>query len=92
VRERPSDLSAAARARWLAELAEALAQAQRLAWHLADALGEGSGAMDLYVHIEEAISEVQSLRLGSFRQLPGKEDPEWMNSSPWPRNSGASSD
>lgn len=88
MRERPSDLSAAARARWLAELAEALGEAQRLTWRLGQCVQDSSGAMELYGRIEDAISEVQSLRHGTFRPLPGEEYPDWMDLSPWPKNDG----
>ena len=91
MRERPSDLSAAARASWLAALAKALGEAQRLTWRLGEIMPDGVDAMELYGRIEETIGDVQSLRHGTFRPLPGGEDPDWMNLSPWPRNRGSGS-
>ena len=78
-----ADESAAARARWLAELAEALLRAQDLSWRFGQAVGQSPEAMDLYARIEAVRGEVRSLQL---RPVPGRDeenDPEWTNRSPW---------
>ena len=85
-----ADESAAARARWLAELAEALLRAQDLSWRFGQAVGQSPEAMDLYARLESVRGEVRSLQL---RPVPGggaETDPEWMNKSPWcsPWNEG----
>jgi hypothetical protein len=82
VRRLPREASAAERARWLAELAAVLAEAQVVAWGLGTAGGHAE-AMELYSEIELAIAEVQSLRLGGRLERPGEVDPEWRKNLPW---------
>ena len=80
--EVPSVESAAARARWLAELADALEQAL----HVVNQLGVEQGrieAIDVAARIEAARYEVQRLR--RLRSSGGGEEtgPEWMKNIPW---------
>jgi len=82
VRRVPIEASAAQRARWLGELAEALMDAQHLTWRIGSATANPE-AMELYGRIEAAFSEVQALRLGR-RTFPNHEhDPEWTDILPW---------
>ena len=73
--------SAAARTRWLAELSQALADAQALLWGLG-AAGFSPEALSLYGQIEAALAEVRSLKLQENRranQLP------WLaDATSWP--------
>jgi hypothetical protein len=82
VRRVPSEASAIERARWLANLAQALGDAQMLAWELGTARGD-SEAMQLYGRIESAVAEVQSLRLGGRMTSRQEHDPEWTHIVPW---------
>lgn len=78
----PNEGPAAARARWLAELADALDEAQRLMKEL----GVDDGrieAHDLCARIEAARVEVETIRLR--RSSGGGQDfgPEWTKNIPW---------
>ncbi len=79
-------MTAAARARWLAELEAALDEAQKLICSRGLGPGCGPAAMGLYVRIEAARLEVRALRLRS-RRIPGDEiDPKRTEQLPWKRN------
>jgi len=78
----PNADSAAQRARWLAELAEALNEARRVVKQLA--IEEiRFDALEVAAQIEAARFEVQSLRLR--RSIGGRQDfgPEWSEDIPW---------
>jgi hypothetical protein len=76
--DRGSDqASSADRARWLAELAEAIDQAQRVAWALGIAEGDDTEARELYGRLESARAEVESLRHGRWSPRPTEFDREW---------------
>lgn len=77
LRRTPSEVSASERARWLAELADALEQAQHVAWDLGIREDSSLEAMELYGRLEAARAEVQSLRLGRFHAGPENKGPEW---------------
>jgi hypothetical protein len=62
------------RARWLEELAEAIAQAQRLTWRLGVLEGDSEEARSLYAQLESALAEVESLRFGDWAEV----DPKWI--------------
>lgn len=62
VRRVPSEAPARERATWLAELSQALIEAQRLTWDLGFHRGNWE-AMELYERIEAALADVQVLRL-----------------------------
>ncbi|MFL6752191.1 MAG: hypothetical protein ACJ8FL_03055 [Sphingomicrobium sp.] len=70
-------MTATERARWLAELAAALEQAQQLAWSLGLDEDSSPEAMELYGRLEAARAEVQALRLGRFRVAPDNSAPDW---------------
>ncbi len=70
--------AASDRARWLAELAAAIARAQDLAWRLGYAEGESAEARDLYRQLEAARLELGSLRRGGWDRSPVDVCPKWM--------------
>lgn len=78
----PNAGSTAQRARWLAELADALNEARRVVKELA-AEQSRFDAIELAAQIEAARFEVQSLRLK--RVTGGGQDfgPEWSKDIPW---------
>jgi hypothetical protein len=80
-----NDNSAAERARWLAELAEALDDARLLVKALGAARGE-IGPVELYARIEAVRLQVQAMRLR--RSYGGQREfgPEWINDIPWKRS------
>lgn len=79
----PSDEPAAERARCLADLSDALNDAHQLLIRLDLCPNRIPGARELYLRIEAARLEVQSLRLS--RSLTRRKDngPEWTESLPW---------
>jgi hypothetical protein len=79
----PTDQSAAKRAQWLAELADALNEARLLVENLEVAADYREIARELYFRIEAARLEIQSLRLSRSLQPRGDFDPEWSQSVPW---------
>jgi hypothetical protein len=81
----PTEVSAAERARWLAELAQVLRQAQDLASRLAVAQGRKSEALDVCARLEAAYAEVQSLRRSRMSQSAQFIDPNWSKHLPWDR-------
>lgn len=83
MRRDPTDESAAARARWLAELVDVLQQAQDVAWRFGAVTEQGSEAMDLYARLEAVRGEVRSLQLRAVPSRNGQIDPNWMSSLPW---------
>jgi hypothetical protein len=79
----PAEVAAAERARWLAELSDALTQARQLLITLDLDAERRLEARELHWRIEAARLEVQSLRLSrSVTQRPEK-TPEWTDSLPW---------
>jgi hypothetical protein len=81
----PVEESAAARALWLAQLEEALKDAQRVLEEMPLPTHEHSPAQDLHMRIQTARLEVQTLRLSRSLNPPGKVRPEWTETSPWSR-------
>lgn len=75
-------MSGADRARWLAELSEALDDAHALACQLG-AKSVSAELIDVYARIEAARVEVRSLRLGNGLRDGRDSGPEWTISSPW---------
>ena len=73
---------AAARARWMAELAAAIDGAQRVAWELGSSR-TSQAARDLYQQLEAARQELEALR-GVTSRIREELDP-WL-----PREDGAS--
>jgi hypothetical protein len=83
VRRVTSDVPSAERVRWLAELAEAIDQAQKVAWRIGVAEGDNAEAKELYGRLEAARVEVDALRRGSFRPAPHRTDPDWLKQLLW---------
>jgi hypothetical protein len=61
----------------LADLTQAIDEAQRLAWRISSD-GEHPEAMDLYVRLELARTEVESLRRSGWASVPRDCRPEWI--------------
>jgi hypothetical protein len=80
----PTEMPAADRARWLAELADALDQAQRILFELELPGSSAADALELCTRIEAARFEVQSLRLSRSTAARRKAGPDWTNLLPWP--------
>lgn len=76
-----TSLTAAERARWLAELALAVDQAQRLATEIAASEARRSEAGELHAQLEAIRVEVEMLRRG--RPEGDKIDPNWINLFGW---------
>lgn len=80
-----SEESAANRARWLAELADALDGAR----HLVKQLGADEGrlaAVELYARIEAVRIEVHMMRLKRSYGGGQEFDPKWSEDLPWKRS------
>lgn len=73
----PDQAGAADRARWLVELAEAIDQAQRVAWALGIAEGDDPDAKELYGRLESVRVEIESLRHGRWTRGSTEFDPCW---------------
>ena len=76
----PIEVSAADRARWLAELADALEQAERLVWSLGDLPSTNPEMIDLYGSLDAARAEVQALRVKRVATPPADLRPFWIKS------------
>jgi hypothetical protein len=81
----PTDVTAAQRARWLAEISDALEEAQKLIWRLGISGVRNVDAIDLSARLEAASAQVRSLRLGRANEFPENSNPEWSNRLPWDR-------
>jgi hypothetical protein len=79
----PTEVPAAERARWLAELSEALNEAHRLLTSMALPRDCQADARELYLRIEAARLEVESLRLSRSLNPRQQNNPERINSPPW---------
>ncbi len=77
------EVSPAERARWLAELAKAIDEAQKLAWRLGVKEGDSTEAKELYERLEAARIEVDALRRGGFHAARSQKFPEWLDLLPW---------
>jgi hypothetical protein len=69
----------AGRARWLAELALAVDQAQRLAWSLRVSEANVAEVEGLYRRLEAARIEIETLRRGATPARPTDLDPLWTS-------------
>lgn len=69
--------SASDKARWLAELARAIDEAQQVVWRLLREHGDNSRASELYGQLEAARQEVQQLQGGVARAARLEFGPEW---------------
>ena len=81
----PAEEPATERARWLAAVAEALNEAHSLLSQLDSSGAKRSEAAELYLRIEAARLEVQSLRLSRSLKRRDQFDPEWTDLQPWVR-------
>ena len=73
----PTCISVAERARWLAELAAAVDEAQVLLWRIGVLEGDDADATELYGRLECARAEIECLR--GVRELARESlDPQWM--------------
>jgi hypothetical protein len=81
----PTDVSAAERARWLAELAQALEKAQGLVTRLAVAGRRKSEVLDVCARLEAVRAEVQSLRRSRTSESVANIDLNWSKQLPWDR-------
>lgn len=78
----PTCISVAERARWLAELAAAVDEAQMLLWRMGVMEGDNADAKELYSRLECARTEIERLR--GVRELAHESiDPQWMKLFPW---------
>ena len=83
----PGEGAAARRARWLAELAEALEEARRLVKQLGAAQGQLE-SVELYARIEAIRLEIEAMRLGR-RYVPHEElNPKRSDIVPWQSRCG----
>ena len=79
----PTEVPAAERARWLAELSEALDEAQRLLAGLDRGGGPEVHVRELHLRIEAARLEISSLRLSRSLNPRKGNDPERIELAPW---------
>ena len=78
----------AERARWLAELADAIDQAQRLLWTLAGSDQTSAETRALYGQLEAVRSEIECLRRGASAQDDEQLDDidSWLRSLQWDKD------
>ena len=76
-----SERNAVSRAHWLAELADAIESAQKLAWQLGTSTQPSGEARKLYGRLEAARIEVESMR-GVSAGTPVMA-PAWLDSLGW---------
>lgn len=77
--------AATERSRWLAELAQAVDQAQRLARTLGHSESNCAQAKELYGRLESVRIEVEALRRGTWVTRSIEIDPLRTNLFPWNR-------
>jgi hypothetical protein len=82
----PGEEPAVERARWLAELSKALDDAERTLWRLLVNPAESPVAMELYLRIEAARREVESLRVRPNHPHADQSGPLWTKQDPWGRS------
>jgi hypothetical protein len=76
----PDQVVALERARWLAELTQAIAEAQKLAWRLGVAEGDSEEARELYARLEAVRNEVDALRFDGWSSVRREIDTAWLES------------
>jgi hypothetical protein len=76
-------VTAAERARWLAELSQALDDAQTLLWRLDPERLRDVDALDLSARLEAARAHIRSIRLQPIDQVADKPRLEWTCPHPW---------
>lgn len=75
--------TAVERSRWLAELAEAVEEALRLARALGVAEGDRARADEIRVRLERVRIEIDALRRGAWGTRPIEIDPLWTRLLGW---------
>jgi len=83
---RSSEIIASARARWLAELAAALEEAQRFATLLGNEQPESDELGIIRARIKAVRAELESLRRAGLGELRREVNPEWTNLAKWRGN------
>ena len=73
----------AERARWLAELAQAVDQAQRHAWSLEVSQASVAEVDGLYRRLEAARIDIEALRRGTWPTRQSDPDPLWTSLLDW---------
>lgn len=81
----PTNLTAASRAQWLAELSQTLKDAQRLLCDLARTDAAKGDILELSARLEIALAETRVLQFGSLTEEPRDLQPKWSNLLPWDR-------
>ena len=74
--------TAAFRAQWLAQLADAIENAQSLAWQLGAQERTSAEARRLYGRLEEVRLELDSIR-GIVGPVTGRMEPGWLQKLGW---------
>ena len=74
--------TAAFRAQWLAQLADAIESAQSLAWQLGSKEGTSAEARRLYGRLEEVRLELDAIR-GILGSATGAIEPDWLQRLAW---------
>lgn len=81
---RPGDrMGGAERARWLAELAQAVDEAQQLAWSLGASKANAAEVEGLYRRLEAVRIEIEALRRGRLPVREADTDPIWTSLLGW---------
>ena len=78
----PAQVSAEERARWLAELAAALQQAQKFAWQLAQSKQKRAEVLEVYGRLEAVLQEIEALRIARSSAARPDSGPYWMHQPP----------
>lgn len=74
----PDHLVALERARWLAELARAINQAQKIAWRLGVAEADMVEAREVYTRLEAIRGELDVLRSNGWADVRREAEPNWL--------------
>lgn len=77
--------TAALRAQWFAQLADAIDGAQRLAWQLGDRGSTSVEVRELYGRLEQVRAELDRLR-GAGRVREIEIQPDWLDRLGWGRS------
>jgi hypothetical protein len=78
------EISAAERARWLAELSEVLKQTHELTSELGFAGMQDAEAVELCARLAAARAQVNGLQLSRSEDRSQEPDPEWRHPPAWP--------
>jgi hypothetical protein len=65
------------RARWLAELARAIDEAQQLVWRMAALRGDNVRSSEIYGQLEAARDEVERLQRSATRKIRFERQRDW---------------